>query len=580
MTSLILQFICLFLFAVGLLFIVVELRTKFDKSFLYFGISLILLCMITGLDLWVILKYSDPGQSLYYMKVYHILACGYYVFSLWYVMLITDNQNLAVIKIWVFISIIFSLLFFSPFLLILEKNQIRTSIIYKVLFIPFTVISICIVFYLNAWKIRHSEGKQRRILTLHLIGCVILCITGLADLYTTSFIGIWKLPVPSFLVIGALGFGITTTLIFTERFMMIIQEKEKIFSKLEIAFKELEEASALRELGESTAIINHEIKNYMTIISGYAEVMRSSESLTEKGLHYLSNIEKTIKRLIVFSDDILDLSKSRITSNKSVIDLYGLLKKCIKNNFILFQDNFVFSEESKKQLIHANWSKLEHVFINIFKNAIEAKSDETLKVQIRLKSSSSILLTVIEDNGIGCNEEQMKNMFKAFYTTKSVIKSTGLGMSIIYSIIQSHGGKISAYSKNLEAENSHGMRLEIVLPQYVDNKEDQEEKKHSVVLITKNLRALHEIINVMQNVQLRPFIMHDWAELQRSHLKVDAMKIIGDTQSICSVSKHYPNAQKLFMLSSNHQLTYVLSLSSSNKDPEIFSEEFVLSNLF
>jgi C4-dicarboxylate-specific signal transduction histidine kinase len=77
--------------------------------------------------------------------------------------------------------------------------------------------------------------------------------------------------VPTFTTPGLLLFGLIVTYVFTDRLTTIIKDRETTFGKLQAAYKEMEEVQELKELGQSTAIINHEIKNYAFIIGGYAQ---------------------------------------------------------------------------------------------------------------------------------------------------------------------------------------------------------------------------------------------------------------------------------------------------------------------
>jgi len=79
-----LQILCSFLFATGLFFTLVDLRTRYDKSFRYFGFALIFLSMIAGIDLWVSPSLNSMEARLYWQRVLHVLACGFVSFSFSY----------------------------------------------------------------------------------------------------------------------------------------------------------------------------------------------------------------------------------------------------------------------------------------------------------------------------------------------------------------------------------------------------------------------------------------------------------------------------------------------------------------
>ena len=109
--------------------------------------------------------------------------------------------------------------------------------------------------------------------------------------------------------------------------------------------------------------------------------------------------------------------------------------------------------------------KLNQVFMNILNNgiqAIKAKSihneNETIKLSTRDIDNSQIEIS-IKDSGIGMSEETKHRIFEPFFTTKEVGEGTGLGMAIVFTIIQKHGGKIDILTKPNE-----GSEFIITLP--------------------------------------------------------------------------------------------------------------------
>lgn len=104
--------------------------------------------------------------------------------------------------------------------------------------------------------------------------------------------------------------------------------------------------------------------------------------------------------------------------------------------------------------------KLNQVFMNLLSNAlhaIEMKDDQTSnQLVISSYSSNSKVFVTIEDTGIGMTKEVKDKMFDPFFTTKDVGKGTGLGMSIVFKIIESHGAKI-------EVESEYGFGTKIIL---------------------------------------------------------------------------------------------------------------------
>ena len=80
-------------------------------------------------------------------------------------------------------------------------------------------------------------------------------------------------------------------------------------------------------------------------------------------------------------------------------------------------------------------------------------------MKIKTLSVKNDVMLIVEDNGIGMNEEIQRQLFTPFFTTKDVDKGTGLGLPVVYGIVTTHGGTIDVYS-----EPGQGSRFEISLP--------------------------------------------------------------------------------------------------------------------
>jgi signal transduction histidine kinase len=105
--------------------------------------------------------------------------------------------------------------------------------------------------------------------------------------------------------------------------------------------------------------------------------------------------------------------------------------------------------------------QLQQVFLNLFTNAIDAMSSVTdraraVTIKSRLGENDGVLIT-LEDSGIGIDASHLDCIFDAFFTTKA--DGMGMGLSICRSIIESHGGQLSAKAGDL-----HGTVFQIVLP--------------------------------------------------------------------------------------------------------------------
>jgi hypothetical protein len=226
-------------------------------------------------------------------------------------------------------------------------------------------------------------------------------------------------------------------------------------------------------------------------------------------------------------------------------------------------------QEGEEITIHGDWGKLEQVFLNLFKNCLEAQAG---RVTIKFVRSEWVLLITIEDDGIGVSEQDLPDFFKAFKTTKK--QGTGLGIATSRSIIEGHGGHISVISKNLNAnEASHGLIFTITFP--VFENQSGPRKKDNVVLIESELTELQPVVQILRNVCASPYVVQNPEDLQ--NLKINAQtKVIGSAIAVSKIVNQ--GIQCYSLVPAGGGLVRFVG-SPPDRREGFFSEEFVTSTL-
>lgn len=210
-----------------------------------------------------------------------------------------------------------------------------------------------------------------------------------------------------------------------------------------------------KKLRTSISKLTHEIKNPLAVCNGYLEMMsEKDESVKEK---YLNIVKEEIKRTLNVINDFSFFSKEKILE-KEELDLCFLLEDIIKIIKPLIEEKrgkITFIKEEELYLI-GDYKRLKQAFINLLKNSIEASKDNLI-IKINLQNNQNNYTIIIEDNGCGMTEEELKNIFNDFYTTKQL--GTGLGVSYTKEIIELHNGTIKYQSKK-----GYGTKVTILLP--------------------------------------------------------------------------------------------------------------------
>lgn len=199
----------------------------------------------------------------------------------------------------------------------------------------------------------------------------------------------------------------------------------------------------------------HELKNPLTICNGYLEILSKRTSQQEK--KYLQIIQKEITRSLNIINDYNQNQFINVILEE--FDLTYLLEEVQKTLYSLFWEHHckIFFEEEQEYYLVGDYEKLKQVFINLLKNAYEARSKDDLLVVIKMIPYPTYYQIWIVDNGIGMNEVELKQIKKEYYTTKEY--GTGLGTSYCDEIIRKHGGDLFYQSRK-----EIGTRVIITLP--------------------------------------------------------------------------------------------------------------------
>jgi PAS domain S-box-containing protein len=216
----------------------------------------------------------------------------------------------------------------------------------------------------------------------------------------------------------------------------------------------------LSALGQLAAEVTHEIKNPLMLIGGFAQqLIRVIDD--EKHLQKLNVITDEVKRLEKLLTDLREFHLPKTIASEKVYlkellqEIYFMLKNdCEKKNI-----RTELKIDDKALLVTGDRSRLKQVFLNLFKNSMDAmEHGGVLSIQTTL-SDDHVEITVA-DEGCGIPEKDKEKIFSPFFTTKK--HGTGLGLCISKRIIEEHAdGSLSMKSKE-----GKGTSFKISLPVY------------------------------------------------------------------------------------------------------------------
>ncbi|MCU6711158.1 ATP-binding protein [Paenibacillus sp. J5C_2022] len=230
-----------------------------------------------------------------------------------------------------------------------------------------------------------------------------------------------------------------------------------LFSVKDVSeYKQIEQSALqndkLAMLGKIAAAIAHEIRNPLTSIRGFIQLLRPY--LLEVGKEEYARIILTeIDRANDIIYEFLNSSKPSAPM-KQAISINHLLKEvamlteseALLRNCEILVEPVVGGEES---IVSIDVKQVKQVILNLLKNSLDAveevQTDRRGRIDIRLNSDGQYVAITIKDNGKGMDKSTMSRLFDPFFTTKQA--GTGLGLSVSYRIIRNHGGNISVDSQ-------------------------------------------------------------------------------------------------------------------------------------
>ncbi|MDL1873358.1 PAS domain-containing protein [Deltaproteobacteria bacterium PRO3] len=215
--------------------------------------------------------------------------------------------------------------------------------------------------------------------------------------------------------------------------------------KLEAQLLQSEKMAAL---GLFASGIAHDINNPLAGVLAFAQLAMQGLAPESQLYQDLKEIESSALRCKKILEDLLEMSRPSGRAEKSPVDLGVLIERVLPNLKVQYQDQDYRLDLALKPLtpVEVCPSKFEQVFTNILTNAFQAlKPGGSVRVSAHEDDKSVVI--EVEDDGEGISEENLKNIFDPYFTTKRQRGGSGLGLPICYNIIREHGGQIEVSSR-------------------------------------------------------------------------------------------------------------------------------------
>lgn len=239
---------------------------------------------------------------------------------------------------------------------------------------------------------------------------------------------------------------------------------------------DLIKAQKLKSIGMLAGGIAHDFNNALTAIRGNISLAKYTTQ-EEKTIELLNEAEGAIKRAKALTQKLITFSQGGDPIKKPV-KIKNFLKNITElplNDLTKTKISFSIAEDLWQ--VNIDEDQMNQVISNLLLNAMQAMTDD-MRIEISAENiilqerdskrdTQEFIKISIKDHGSGIPQGHLNNIYDPFFTTKP--KANGLGLSIAYSVIKKHGGKI-----NVDSEQGSGTTFHIYLPAFFEG--DSKEK--------------------------------------------------------------------------------------------------------
>ncbi|HET9452541.1 MAG TPA: ATP-binding protein, partial [Aggregicoccus sp.] len=234
-------------------------------------------------------------------------------------------------------------------------------------------------------------------------------------------------------------------------------------AELRAAQAQLVEAQKLAAIGQLGAGVAHEINNPLAGILGNAQLMLLDRTEADPDFESLRKIEQSAKRCKEITQNLLRFSQQReraelrpMDLNAAVRDALGLAHNELRGDGVSLQ----LELSAAPVRVRADPGHLAQVLLHLLSNARTAMLRAPHKrLTLRTGEARGQGFLQVEDTGKGISPEHLPRIFEPFFTTKDVWSNVGLGLSVVYRVVQEAGGRV-----DVETQVGKGSRFTLRLP--------------------------------------------------------------------------------------------------------------------
>ncbi|MES9685595.1 sporulation kinase [Bacillus sp. AFS001701] len=327
---------------------------------------------------------------------------------------------------------------------------------------PFEVISCILPFIVSPHWVSFSKRKK---FALSILMPILFSFSMVCLLYYEATVnGIKEYQSDQTIFLACIFFTVLTiTMLFH------VYLREFLFENAEIRVQ-MQKSEKLNMVSELAASVAHEVRNPLTVVRGFIQLIENQESGTNR--EYMKLVLAELDRAENIISDYLNLARPQI-EEKKIINMTEQLNEVttLMSSYASLQGAFLQVNVNEEMYTVGDRAKLKQAIINVLKNGVEAIKDTKgyIKIEANIEKvrDREYIRIVVKDNGVGMSKAQLDRLGQPFYSLKE--KGTGLGLMVTFSIIEAHKGTIEYLS-----EEGKGTEVHIVLPAYHQEQSEEE----------------------------------------------------------------------------------------------------------
>lgn len=239
-------------------------------------------------------------------------------------------------------------------------------------------------------------------------------------------------------------------------------EMKRLSEEFDHMFERLEKSFVSEK--QFASDVSHELRTPITVILGECHRAKRKELTTDEFRQSIETIEKQSQHMSELVEQLLSLTRLQQGTERFPLDKLNFsefVEACVEDFKAGIDSTKVVKADIEDNVIaNFNPSLMSRVIFNLLDNARKYTGDDGV-INIKLASYDDFVKLVVEDNGIGIEEENISNIWKRFWqadTSRGIDKGVGLGLAMVKEMVEFQGGSIS-----MKSSLGEGTRFEICI---------------------------------------------------------------------------------------------------------------------